>query len=294
MPAQSAVLSSRRCRIVLAAWLVLLTANPAMAVSKARAEQEASAPQRSGGSPVAILLVQADMDCTFRLDDQPGMALKANEPTRVQAGLGEHLLNAASLDGRDHWKQVVELVQPVQKVVLIDLLNARMARQRAEPEAAQSPPRQTASSEQKPAEAAKSTSEQPAQQQDAAKHPPSLPASAPAPEPSGVTRFSVLHNAAHAHGGFIVIANGVIKFSSYDGDNSDAFEFPVGQVKEVNTGWLDGTDGFHIRLRNGKNYRFIPCKPPGSGSSAGCSYKDAIPGYGEQMAAEIRAALAIH
>jgi hypothetical protein len=311
-PAQSAVFSSHRYGAVLIAWLALLTINPAMAVSNTRAKQEGSAPQRSGGSLVATLLVQADMDCTFRLDDQPGMALKANEPTRVQVGLGEHLLNAVSLDGRDHWKQVVELAQPVQKVVLIDLVDVRMARQRTEPEAVQSPPRQTAvsepkpattvqspppqqtaASEPKPAEPTKGTSERPAQQ-DAAQTVPSSPASVPIPEPSGGARFSVLHTAGHTHSGFIVIANGVIKFSSYDGDRKDGFEFPIGQVKEVNTGWLDGTDGFHIRLQNGKNYRFIPCKPPDSGSSAGCSYKNAIPNGGEQMAAEIRAALAFH
>jgi cell division protein FtsN len=292
MPAQSTVFSSHRYRIVLIAWLVLLIVNPVVAGSITRARQDASTSQQSSASPVAILLVQADMDCTFRLDDQPGMALKANEPTKVQTGLGEHLLNAVSLDGRDHWKLVVELAQPMQKVVLIDLLNVQMARLKTGQEAPQSQrPQQAVSNEQKPAEPSKGTSKQ-APQQDAAKHPPSSPAGAPVTQPSGVKHFSVLHTATHAHGGSIIIADRGIKFAPYDGDKSDAFGFPVGQVKEVGNSWLDGTDGFHIRLQNGKNYRFIPCKPSGSGSSVDCSYKDVIPGDGEQMADEIRAALA--
>jgi hypothetical protein len=293
MPAQSEVFSPNRDRAIRVACLALLTVNPDVAISSSCAKQDTSTSQRSGATPVAILLVQADMDCTFRLDDQPGIALKANDPTKIQASLGEHLLNAASLDGRDHWKQVIRLAQPEQKVVLIDLLNLQMARQKAEQQASQSQrPQPTVSTEKKPAEAMKSTSEQVATQQDAAKHAYSSPASTPVSQPSGVRRFPVIHNATHAHGGIIIIANGVIRFSPYDGNNSDAFEFPVGEVKEVDISFLDGTDGFHIRLKNGKNYRFIPCKPSDSGPSIGCSYKDVIPRDGEQMATEIRAALA--
>jgi hypothetical protein len=292
MPAQVAVFCLQRYRILLATCLTLLIVSPAVAVSSSRGEQDSSALQRSGASQVAILLVQADMDCTFRLDDQPGVSLKAFDPTKVQTGLGEHLLTAVSLDGQDHWTQVVQLAQPGQKVVLIELLNVKAARQSAKREAAQSqPPQQTGSNEQKAAEATEATNEQ-AAQQDAVKPMRRSPASVPVSQPGGVRRFAVLHAATHASSGLIIIANGMIKFSPSDGDNNSAFEFPVGKVKEVQNSWADGTDAFHIRFQNGKSYRFIPCKPSDSGYSGGWPYKDVIPGDGAQMAADIRAALA--
>ncbi len=38
------------------------------------------------------LLLQADLDYTFALDDQPSQALKAAEIKRISATLGEHLV----------------------------------------------------------------------------------------------------------------------------------------------------------------------------------------------------------
>ncbi len=86
----------------------------------------------SGVQRVAPLLVQSDVDCTFALDDQPKQALKAGEIKKISATLGEHLVTALSADGKDRWKTVVDLDKPLQKVVLIELVKVRAARQVAE------------------------------------------------------------------------------------------------------------------------------------------------------------------
>ena len=80
----------------------------------------------------ATILLQSDLDCTFAIDDQSKQPLKAGETTRVSVSLGEHLVTAVSLDGKDHWKTVVNLESPVQKVVLVELVKLRAARQAAE------------------------------------------------------------------------------------------------------------------------------------------------------------------
>ena len=46
--------------------------------------------------------------------------------------LGEHLITAITSDGKDHWKTKVDLDKPLQKVVLIELVKVRAARQVAE------------------------------------------------------------------------------------------------------------------------------------------------------------------
>jgi hypothetical protein len=59
-------------------------------------------------------------------------ALKADDITKISVTLGEHLVTAVSSDGKDKWKGVVDLDKPLQKVVLIELVKVRAARQAAE------------------------------------------------------------------------------------------------------------------------------------------------------------------
>jgi hypothetical protein len=100
----------------------------------ARAQQrKPTAPKPLG----ATLLIQTDSDCMITLDDQPGQAMQLNETKKIAVPLGEHLLSAVSTDGKDHWKTVVALDKPVQKVVLIELLKVRAARESSEHEARQ-------------------------------------------------------------------------------------------------------------------------------------------------------------
>jgi hypothetical protein len=85
----------------------------------------------------ATLLIQSDMDCIFTVDDQPSQAMRSGETKRVTAALGEHLVTAVSGDGKDRWKTVVDFDKPVQKVVLIELLKVRAARESGERETEQ-------------------------------------------------------------------------------------------------------------------------------------------------------------
>jgi hypothetical protein len=115
--------------------LVVLLTLISMAIQfPAHAQQrKLSAPKTTG----ATLLIQTDADCTVSLDDQPGQPMQRNETRKIVAPLGEHLLTALSADGKDHWKTVVNLDKPVQKVVLIELLKIKTARENAEHEAEQ-------------------------------------------------------------------------------------------------------------------------------------------------------------
>jgi hypothetical protein len=113
--------------------LVVLLALISMAIHfPAHAQQrKLTATKPTGGT----LLIQTDSDCVITLDDQPGQPMQRNETRKIVAPLGEHLLTAVSPDGKDHWKTVVNLDKPVQKVVLIELLTIRAARESAEREA---------------------------------------------------------------------------------------------------------------------------------------------------------------
>jgi regulator of replication initiation timing len=83
------------------------------------------------------MLVQSDLDCTFAIDEQPKQPLKAGDTVRIPTALGQHLITAVSADGKDHWKTVVDVDKPVQKVVLIELVKVRAARQAAERQVSQ-------------------------------------------------------------------------------------------------------------------------------------------------------------
>jgi hypothetical protein len=84
-----------------------------------------------------ILLVQSDTDCTFALDDEASQMLRAGEIKRVPVVIVEHLVTAVTTDGIDRWKMVVNSDRPGQRVVLIELLNVKSAREKKEREALQ-------------------------------------------------------------------------------------------------------------------------------------------------------------
>lgn len=62
--------------------------------------------------------------------------IAANATEKVRNTLGEHLIQAASPDGKDHWKIVVEMDEPSQKVTSIELQKVTAARESAEQAAA--------------------------------------------------------------------------------------------------------------------------------------------------------------
>ena len=115
------------------AWALLVL--PAVAfVLLAQRPQETTTPTVTA---TAILVIQTDLDCNFALDDGAVDTLKAGVIKKIPIVLGEHLVNAVSLDGKDRWKSVVVADKPLQKVVLIELQKVRATRERDEKEAAQ-------------------------------------------------------------------------------------------------------------------------------------------------------------
>ena len=81
------------------------------------------------------LLIQTDVDCSFRLDDAPPQRLATGEVKSITTVLGEHVVTAISADRQDSWKMVVIVDQPLQRVIVIELLKMKVARQQAEREA---------------------------------------------------------------------------------------------------------------------------------------------------------------
>ncbi|MFL6313470.1 MAG: hypothetical protein ACJ71W_15325 [Terriglobales bacterium] len=125
---------SQICKLRSCGFLLLLSVLSIAMQLPARAQQRKPAAPKPLG---ATLLIQTDSDCMITLDDQPAQVMQLNETKKIAMSLGEHLLGAVSTDGKDHWKTVVALDKPVQKVVLIELLKVRAARESSEHEARQ-------------------------------------------------------------------------------------------------------------------------------------------------------------
>jgi len=113
-------------------FLLLLSAqqsNP----SGAKTQPPVKASSRLATGPT--ILLRSDTDCNVTFDDGARQALLDGETRKVRTTLGEHLITAVSADGRDHWKTVVQIEKPIQKVVLIELLKVRAQRENGEAEA---------------------------------------------------------------------------------------------------------------------------------------------------------------
>jgi len=115
------------CTIVLGLGSIAGQSKPLVTAGQST-PSKSPAPAQGG----ATMLVQSDLDCTFAIDDQPKQPLKAGDTVRISATSGQHLVTAVSADGKDRWKTVVDVDKPAQKVVLIELVKVRAARQAAE------------------------------------------------------------------------------------------------------------------------------------------------------------------
>jgi hypothetical protein len=102
------------------------------ALGQQPASVHASARAKSTVPVTGTVLLSSDMDCSVRIDQGEAQSVSASKPTVLKVTLGEHLLTATSVDGKDVWRQVVNLDQPVQKVVLIALTPIQQAREKSE------------------------------------------------------------------------------------------------------------------------------------------------------------------
>jgi hypothetical protein len=74
------------------------------------------------------LLVTTDLDCDWKLDGRPQGRLRAKASAIVPSTLGQHLLEAKTVDAQDSWKVVLEFRALEQYVVLIPLSDVRRKR----------------------------------------------------------------------------------------------------------------------------------------------------------------------
>jgi hypothetical protein len=81
-----------------------------------------------GARPEVTLLVTTDLDCNWKLDGRLQGRLHAKESTIVPSTLGQHLLEARTVDGQDTWKGVLEFRAPEQYVAAFSLLDVRQKR----------------------------------------------------------------------------------------------------------------------------------------------------------------------
>ncbi|MGA3211557.1 MAG: DUF1566 domain-containing protein [Terriglobales bacterium] len=80
--------------------------------------------QRLWAQAPAALLVTTDMDCNWKLDGTAQARLSADDAKVIKTTAGEHLIQAASLDGQLKWLATVAADASAQKVVKILLSDA--------------------------------------------------------------------------------------------------------------------------------------------------------------------------
>ena len=76
---------------------------------------------RSWAQAPASLAVTSDMDCNWKLDGVEHPRLSANDANVIKTLVGEHLIQATSLDGQAKWQGTVTADSREQKVVKIPL-----------------------------------------------------------------------------------------------------------------------------------------------------------------------------
>jgi hypothetical protein len=81
-----------------------------------------------GARPAVSLLVTTDLDCDWKLDGRPQGRIRAKASAIVPSTLGQHLLEARTVDAQDSWKVVLEFRALEQYVVLIPLSDVRRKR----------------------------------------------------------------------------------------------------------------------------------------------------------------------
>jgi len=86
--------------------------------------------------PDVTLLVTTDVACDWKLDGNPQGRLAAKGSSIVPSAIGQHLLEAKTVDGQDSWKTILEFREPEQYVAAIPLLSVRQKRLGTDPASA--------------------------------------------------------------------------------------------------------------------------------------------------------------
>jgi len=91
--------------------------------------------KRAPAAPTATLLIKSDMTALVSMDGEP-IKKRGNEPAAIQPDeivrhpvpLGEHIIEAVTLDGLDKWHEVLAVDKVGQRVVVVELERVREAR----------------------------------------------------------------------------------------------------------------------------------------------------------------------
>lgn len=103
------------------------TAKPATTTPVAPAKPAAAETTKDVGAGPASLLIETDLDCTLKLDGERVGTFKAGEPRKVKTILGQHILEAVSLDGQYCWRHNLSLDKVGQVIVQPELLAQKQA-----------------------------------------------------------------------------------------------------------------------------------------------------------------------
>ncbi len=91
-----------------------------------------ASPSDNAGAGPASLLIEADMDCRIKLDGENVGVFKAGEPRKVRTSLGEHIIEATSLDGNYRWRKNLKVERAGQVIVQPELMEQKLRAEAAE------------------------------------------------------------------------------------------------------------------------------------------------------------------
>jgi antitoxin (DNA-binding transcriptional repressor) of toxin-antitoxin stability system len=125
------------------AWLLAVTCGLALGMGMACAQEEGPIllpkPKPIARPAGPTLLVMCDLACNWKLDGKARGRIAAGDSTTVSVSLGQHLVNAVTMDGLDTVENEIEITAAGQTIARIALKPVREARLNAGQEATEKP-----------------------------------------------------------------------------------------------------------------------------------------------------------
>jgi hypothetical protein len=113
-------------------FLIPFIMTAAQDVPPPKPKPSSSAPEAPGKSSPKLpgtLVVRADIACRLIVDGRDRGTLRAYQLKELDVKLGDHLVEADSLEGADHWEKLVEINTSGQLIVTTDILGIKRARE---------------------------------------------------------------------------------------------------------------------------------------------------------------------
>jgi superkiller protein 3 len=132
----------------------------------AEGSSPSSSTSKHSSSLPATIVIRADTPCKVAVDGESRGTLQTGQARKVDVKLGEHLVEADSLEGGFHWEQTFTLKEAGQIIVKTDLLNVKQAAQ----DKKEREEREAAAARQREADLAREKIEQEERQKEAVPH----------------------------------------------------------------------------------------------------------------------------